>query len=293
MTKLIKICQYVTVAILLVVSTVVQASGATKPSDFVELKEISNPKEGGKPINYVISRPLPRTAAGKQMAMTDEPTLVVYFHDQGSSVQEPYKQPERAPLALSVVLTHRRPLGLVSVPAGKSWGIDKDFELISQCVNEALVVIPAREIVLMGQQMGAAVALNYAAAAPPEIKEKIIGVACARPVGDLAKLYEGSKLQNLQLKLRQAMGGVPLDQMQRYKERSFNSHINELGNVKVGAIVSVDDFIFPSEVQEQLVKSLKRKKIPVKVIELHGNMGEAGPMQWSQALDFCLFKGLK
>jgi|AGTN01.2.fsa_nt_gi hypothetical protein len=97
----------------------------------------------------------------------------------------------------------------------------------------------------------------------------------------------------MKFKLRQAMGGVPLDQMERYKERSFNTHINDLGNVKVGAIVSAEDPIFPTEVQEQLIKSLKRKKIPVKVIEMHSNSGEAGPLQWSQALDFCLFKGLK
>lgn len=292
-TKFIKICAYVSFAVLLVVSHTVHAFGATTASDFVQMKEIPNPtKEDGPPIHFAVSKPLPRTKTGKQL-VTDEPRLVVYIHDCDGTVKEPYDQSSGLSLALSVVLTNVKPLGLVSVPAGKKWGDKKDFDIISRCIQEALTVVPANEIVLMGQQMGASMALNYVAVAPPEIKEKIIGVVCLRGVGDLAKLYDETKVPKVKLQLRAAMGGVPLDQMQRYKERSCNSHLDELGKeIKVGFIQTTEDFVYPTELQEQLVKSLKRKGIPVKVIQSSG-AAPPPPLKWTQAIDFCLVKGLK
>lgn len=292
MTKITELLA-LSIALLVVVSNTVQVSGATAPPNLVETREIPNPK-GKNPFTYALSKPLARNKDGKRLAMGEEPRLVVYMHDQGSSIKEPYEQIGGGPpLALSVVLTHHKPMGFASVPSGNAWGDDKDYELISQCIQDALTIVPAKEIVLMGQQMGASMALNYATSAPEVIREKIIGVVCVRGIGDLAKLYEETKVVKLKNQLRLAMRGLPSVQMNRYREKSFNSHIDELGkDVKIAFIQSYEDPVFPTELQEQLAKSLRRKKISVKVIEI-GASDFAPPIKWAQGLDFCLFKGLK
>lgn len=291
-SKLKKICAHVAFAILLVVSNTVHTLAATSASDLVEIKQIQQ-EDGKPPISFAISKPLKRTKAGNQL-IPDEPRLVVYIHDCGGNVKEPYEQVDGPPLALSVVLTNLKPLGLVSVPAGSKWGTEKDFETITMIIEQALKVVPAKEIILMGQQMGASMAFYYAAVAPPEIKEKIIGIVCLRGVGDLVKLYDQTKFPKVKSQLRAAMGGLPDgEQLTRYKERGCNSHLDELPKeLKVGFIQTIEDLVYPTELQEQLVKSLRRKRIQVKVIETSGERPPQA-LKWTQAIDFCLVKGLK
>ena len=141
----------------------------------------------------------------------------------------------------------------------------------------------------MGTSMGGCVALNYAAQAPAEIKDKITGIVSVEGAGDLGQLYNMTKSPAVQVGLIGAFGGTPLQLPEIYAKKSLFANMASLpAHIKVAVVSARKDDIVPKDLQKDLVHKLEEKNIPAKLIEIDGGHRVPAAPVYQEALDFVL-----
>lgn len=240
------------------------ASTGTGLPDRVEVRNFVSHLDG---TEDQLAVRLPAWAGGPR-----EYTLVVYLHGMGSNIREPFVSPADVTIS-NAFETVDRSTALLSCSYRKeqAWGNDASFADITQNIRHVMYELPFKRIVIAGTSMGGCTALNYAVAAPPDIKEKLVGVICVEGAGDLALLYQHTTVEGIRVSMAAAFGGTPQQLPQVYNSKSFLHNLDKLpAGVKV-AIVSADqDTVVPAALQLDIVKQLQTKNLPVFHIPLHG-----------------------
>ncbi len=202
-------------------------------------------------------------------------TLVVYLHGMGSSYIEPFVSP--ADKSVASAITALDPNVVVISPSYRgtaSWGSDAAMLDITQNIREVMQEFPIKRIVLMGTSMGGCTVLSYAAEAPKDIRDKLVGIVSVESAGDLASLYKETKVAQVQDAMVQAFKGTPEQNPQAYAFKSVLSNLDKFPtNVHVAIISAKQDNIVPPDLQKQTLDALNARHIPVKLIEVDGGHG--------------------
>ncbi len=236
----------------------------------------------GVPDSFAVAPPFLQTS-------TNAVTLVVYLHGQSSTFLEPFETGEGKSLAEAITSRKTTVLLSCNYRAPASWGSDAAMSDITQNIREMCQEYPITKIVMMGTSMGGSVAPTYATIAPPDIKEKIVGVISVEGAGDLAALYHQSKMQSVQNAMIVSFAGTPEQKPEAYSSRSFLTHLNALPRgVKFAIVSATRDTVVPTNLQQEMLESLEKAHIPSKLIKLDIHH-EAPPIPtYSAALDFVL-----
>lgn len=202
-------------------------------------------------------------------------TLIVYLHGMGSNYLEPFVYPAEQSIADGITAAYKKVCFLsCNYRKDASWGNDEAVSDITQNIREVMQQYPFKQIVLMGTSMGGCTALNYAACAPADIKEKIKGIVSVEGAGDLNKLYKISKHPSIKPAMIVAFKGTPEQIPNVYHQKSFLNNLDRLpSGIKVAVISAKYDKIVPPELQRDIVTGLEAKHFPVKLVELEGGHG--------------------
>jgi Prolyl oligopeptidase family len=216
-------------------------------------------------------------------------TLVVYLHGQSSTFLEPFETGEGKCLAETVIGNSNTVLLSCNYRAPASWGNDAAISDITQNIREMCQEYPVTKMVIMGTSMGGSVAPTYAAIAPPDIKEKLVGVVSVEGSGNLGALYNQTKMTAVKNAMIISFGGPPEIRPEVYMAKSFLTHVNELPkSVKFAVVSASKDTVVPPSLQKEMVESLEKAGIQVKAIEV-GIHHEAPPIStYREALHFVL-----
>ncbi len=199
------------------------------------------------------------------LGLGDDSTLVVYLHGLSANWQQPFQFPWKHTYADTV--SHFRPgITFMSMQYGDSgkWIGEGGFEDITCGIKKILEKYPSDKIVLTGCSMGACSALSYPAAAPEEIRRKIVGVVAMYPAGDFVELHEKTATPVVKAALEQCFGGKPDDPdvKKRYLQMSPVSSIDKFPkSARVAVISASQDVTIPPSLQESLVEALKKGDI--------------------------------
>ncbi len=195
-------------------------------------------------------------------------TLIVYLHGMNSDYLEPFKYPKNKPLGPVLIDRFPDALLLACNYRGKaSFGNDVALADISQNIHQIMQQYPVKRIVLAGTSMGGMTVLNYAAVAPSDIQEKITGVVSIEGTGDLMKLYDSTKLEEIRSALVKAYGGTPKQVPQIYRDHSFIYNIHRLpSRIRVCVISSSRDTLVPPALQDDVIAALDQNHNPNKLI---------------------------
>ncbi|HEY9677355.1 MAG TPA: alpha/beta hydrolase fold domain-containing protein [Drouetiella sp.] len=236
----------------------------------------------GQPDSFAVSPPF-------ILAPTKAVTLVVYLHGQGSTYLEPFEQGDGPCIAEPIVKRPNTVLLSCNYRAPASWGSDAAISDITQNIREMSQEYPIDKIVMMGTSMGGSIAPTYATLAPPDIKDKIVGVVSVEGTGDLSALFHETKMQSVKNALMVAFGGTPETNPNAYAAKSFLTHIHELPKgVKFVVVSASKDSVVPRPLQNRMVETLQSSQIPCRMIELDIHH-EAPPVDvYDTALGFVL-----
>ena len=197
-------------------------------------------------------------------------TLIVYLHGMNSDCLEPFKYPNNKPFG--PVLIDRFPTALIlscNYRGKASFGNDRALADISQNIHQIMQQYPIKKIVLAGTSMGGMTVLNYAAIAPSDIQDRVSGVVSIEGTGDLLKLYDATKLEDIRQALVTAYGGTPKQVPQIYKDHSFIYNIQRLpSRIRVAVVSSSRDTLVPPNLQDDVVSALEKNHNQVKLIRL-------------------------
>lgn len=219
-----------------------------------------------------------------------EYTLLVYLHGMGSNYMEPFLIPAQTSIAGRLTSAYPR-LGLVSCSYRKeaSWGNDVAVQDIIQNIREVASEYPFKKIVLMGTSMGGCVCLNFAATAPPDIKEKIVGAVCVEGAGDLKELFYSTSTDALRPAMMIAYGGSPKEIPHVYKEKSFLSHLDKLNSTsRIYVISARQDKVVPPEFQRQICQELSKRSISNQLQELDQSHEAPAADEYLKGLEYVL-----
>jgi predicted esterase len=217
-------------------------------------------------------------------------TLVVYLHGMGSTYLEPFVKHSGDTVADTITKSDATIVFISPNCRGEAaWGGDAELSDITQNIREIVQQYPIQKIIIIGCSMGGCVALNYAACAPQDIKEKLAGIVSIESSGDLMSLFQKSKHPNIKYAMIQAFGGTPEQVPLAYAKRSFIANAKQLPTTTRVAIVSADkDVIVPPEFQSQLVSVLEANHVPVKLITTDTPHGLPSAEVLATALNYVL-----
>jgi dienelactone hydrolase len=197
-------------------------------------------------------------------------TLIVYLHGMNGDYLEPFEMPKGKPMG--PVLIEHCPNALIlscNYRGRASFGNNAALADISQNIHQIMEMYPIQKIVLVGTSMGGMTVLNYAAAAPPDIQNKISGIVSIEGTGDLAKLYDVTKEPSIKDALVKSFGGTPKQVPQVYRNHSFIYNKSRLPQrVRVAIVSSNRDQLVPPELQNDVVQALNSNRNPNKLIQL-------------------------
>ncbi len=221
-------------------------------------------------------------------------TLLVYFHGLGQDYKEPFSVAVGTATMADAIMMEEAGVAILSCNYGAaSWGKASARNDISKNIRDVLQAYPAFRIVLFGTSMGAGTAINYAALAPEDIKEKITGVLAVYPCGDLQALITKSNNPAVKPSLMAALGDPKIDD-KAWVDASFLNNIKELSpKVKVAILSSIDDTTVPPEFQKAAVKALKKNGNKVKLINVEGNHAVPPRTPLLSGLSYALHPGIK
>jgi predicted alpha/beta-fold hydrolase len=222
-------------------------------------------------------------------------TLVVYFHGLGQDFKEPFSVLlGNTSTICDSIMMEEASVALLSCNYGTaSWGKPAALNDISKNIRDVLQAYPAFRIVVYGTSMGGGTAINYAALAPDDIKEKITGVLAVYPCGDLRALRDKSTNPAVKPSLMAALGNPDVDD-KLWEETSCLNNIKNIDKkVKVAVITSKDDTTVPPEFQKSIVKALKKNGNKVKYIIVEGNHAIPPKTPLLSGLSFALHPGIK
>ncbi len=239
-------------------------------------------KFDGLPDSFAVSPPF-------LLMPTKAVTLVVYLHGQNSTYFEPFETGLGKCLAETIVGRENTVLLSCNYRPPASWGNDAAISDITQNVREMCQEYPVTKIVMMGTSMGGSIAPTFASIAPPDIKDKIVGVVSVEGAGDLANLFNQTTTQTVKNAMMTTFGGTPETQPLAYAAKSFLTHIGELPKgVRFAVVSATHDKVVPPPLQKEMVEALDKANIPNKLIEIDKHH-EPPPVEvYGQALDFVL-----
>lgn len=217
-------------------------------------------------------------------------TLVLYLHGMGSNYMEPFVTPSDQTIAAAITRDIPR-VGLLSCSYRNdaSWGSDAALADIVQNTRQILQEYPFKSIVVMGTSMGGCVALNFAATAPEDIKQKIIGVVSMESAGDLPELFKTTSHRDIRPAMMIAFGGAPDQIPDVYRRKSFLNNIAGLTQgAKVYVLSARGDRIVPPELQRKVVDELEKRSVPVKYQEIDGQHSAPAAHFYAEGLNFVL-----
>lgn len=221
-------------------------------------------------------------------------TLLVYFHGLGQDYKEPFSVQVGSATMADAIMMEEASVAILSCNYGTaSWGKAAALNDISKNIRDVLQAYPAFRIVLFGTSMGGGTAINYAALAPDDIKEKITGVLAVYPCGDLRALTSKSNNPAVKPSLMAALGNPDADE-KPWIEASCLNNIKDINKkVKVAVLTSSGDTTVPPEFQKSIVKALKKNGNKVKWITVDGNHGVPPRTPLLSGLSFALHPGIK
>lgn len=200
-------------------------------------------------------------------------TLIVYFHGMGSNFMQPFVMP--ADVSASTAFENVDPNTCIlscNYRKESSWGNDAAVSDINQNIRHIMQEMPCKNIVLAGGSMGACTALGYAAQAPADVREKLVGIMVFQGSGDLSAVYKQTSLEAIRICMKKSFGGSPEEVPDVYRKKSLIHNIDKLPPHLRIAIVSTDaDPIIPSALQFDVADKLLEKHFAVKHIRLHGD----------------------
>ncbi len=236
----------------------------------------------GIPDSFAVSPPF-------LLMPTKAVTLVVYLHGQNSTYFEPFETGQGKCLAETIVGRENTVLLSCNYRPPASWGNDAAISDITQNVREMSQEYPVTKIVIMGTSMGGSIAPTYASIAPPDIREKIVGVVSVEGAGNLANLFSQTTMQSVKTAMITTFGGTPETQPLAYAAKSFLTHIDQLPKgVRFAVVSATKDQVVPPPLQKEMVDALEKANISHKLIEVDRHH-EPPPIDvYGHALDFVL-----
>lgn len=207
--------------------------------------------------------------------------LLVYLHGMGSNHLEPFVTPGGQSLAETLSRSNTR-LAILSPSYRKesSWGNDLAISDLVQNIRELMQEYPFKSIVLMGTSMGGCVSLNFAATAPEDIKNKIIGVACIEGAGDLKELFYRTKTDAVRQAMMIAFGGDPKSAARIFEHKSFLTNLDKLSSkCRIYVLSAKNDRVVPPDLQKSLFNSLNSRSIVSRLDEIDASH-EAPPVDY-------------
>lgn len=226
------------------------------------------------------------------IAGTKEYPLVVYLHGMGSNYLEPFVTPNEQTIADAI--SRKDPsVGILSCNYRKdaSWGSDAAYSDIAQNIRLVQQEFPFNKIVLVGTSMGACTALTFAATAPKDIQEKIVGVVAMEGAGDLAKLYYETSHKGIAPAMICAFGGRPDMIPDVYKRKSFLFNLQSVPpGMRFYLLGAKQDRIVPYSFQEEIQRQLEETKHVVKLEGIEGQHGVPPVAEYVKGVDFVLSK---
>lgn len=215
-------------------------------------------------------------------------TLFVYLHGMNGDYLEPFEMPKAKPMGPVLIDHYPNALILSCNYRGRaSFGNDAALADISQNIRQIAEQYPIQKIILVGTSMGGMTVLNYAAAAPPDIQNKIAGIVSIEGTGDLAKLYEVTKEPTIKIALVKALGGTPSQIPQVYRNHSFIYNKSRLPQrVRVAIVSSNRDQLVPPELQHDVIDALNSNRNPNKLIQIDSPHVFVPDNTVIQAIDF-------
>lgn len=266
----------ITILVLSLIQTPVISSGLAQPIKIPIISHIVGKED------YSLLVPPQRTTKEGML-------LFVYLHGLANDCHEPFNVPPFHPIVDSVVKKYPRSLFLSAGYGEASWGDESSLEEITNNIREISKRFTVRQIIMIGSSMGGGVALTYAARAPRDIKEKIVGVVAFSPAGDTKVMYDLSKHYLIKPSMVTAFGGTPAQVPQSYRKASFLYNLSTVDPALRVCIVSIKrDAIHPEILQEQIVSVLKNKNIPVVWFQVRDNQPMPPIKPYMQGLSFIL-----
>jgi pimeloyl-ACP methyl ester carboxylesterase len=236
----------------------------------------------GTDDSYAIA--IPSSAAGQ------DSTLLVFLHGLGQDFTEPFKVPPGLTIAQGLVKEFPN-LAILSCNYGRtpSWGTKAAREDITNNIHAVIESHPVKKIVLAGDSMGACSALVYACSAPKDIAEKIVGIVAAYPSADLEELHKTTEAPLVKSSMETALGKKPSEDAAVYRQNSLESNLPFFPrHIKVGIISASENTVFPAKLQTDVARLLKNRDVPVKMIQIEGNLQTPPVKSMVEAMQFVL-----
>jgi dienelactone hydrolase len=217
--------------------------------------------------------------------------LLVYLHGMGSNYMEPFMYPTKENTMAAGFAKRWPKLCLLSCSYRQqaAWGNDKAMADISQNIREVMQQFPINKIVIGGTSMGGGSALTYAIEAPPDIKEKIVGVVSVEGTGDLAELYNTTHSPQVKSAIAKAFGATPDENKELYARKSFVRNIDKLApKTRVAVVSALQDDVVPTALQTKIVDALKEAHRPFHYITVNTPHAVPSVDVYIEALAFAL-----
>jgi pimeloyl-ACP methyl ester carboxylesterase len=215
---------------------------------------------------------------------------VLYFHGVTDDYTEPFKLPAGDTIADNIQKEFPA-LALLSCNYGKkpSWGTRAARIDITHNIQDFMQAHPVDKIILVGSAMGASTSLNYAACAPKNLREKIIGVVVFSPVDDLSRLYKLTAAPWLKESLKKAFDGTPEEHASEYFNNSLEANVPLFpAKAKVFIVTPLQDTVFPTTLQRRVARTLRNRDVDVKVAEVEGDFQLPSNKNLIEGLKFVL-----
>jgi len=203
----------------------------------------------------------------KESFPVNRSVLIVYLHGLFASCEQAFEIPNKYPFAFAATDAFPN-AAFLSCDYGSpgSWCSNADYNDITSSIEEISKSFPFSRIVITGTSMGGCTALSYAATAPEDIRNKIIGVLAIYAAGDLTHLYEETKSVEVRQSLETAFHGTPKISQDQYLKTSCIANLPTFPHqTKVYLISALKDKIIPAKLQNELFEQLKATTIPVRI----------------------------
>lgn len=222
---------------------------------------------------------------------SNEPTiLIVYLHGMGSNLLEPFMFPNDISVADAIGKAYPK-FVFISCSYGReaSWGIDSALRDITSNIDEISHDYNVEKIILVGSSMGGCTVLTYAATAPEEIKNKLIGVLSVESAGDLRELYYNTGYAEVQPSMEKAFRGSPKEHPEIYRRKSFLRNIPLLDpKLRIFLVTAHQDTTVPPHMQTELYNALRLRHFQVKLKDIEGAHGVPPAINYVEGLGYIL-----
>lgn len=199
-------------------------------------------------------------------------TLIVYLHSLSGDFNEPFKSDAESSLANSLLKEYPAASFLsFNYGTSPSWGNAAARVDITNGLHSVINELNIKTIIFVGVSMGASTALTYAATAPADIKNKIVGIVAVSPCANLEDLYKQTGSPEIKASLESILGAGTQSPLIAYQQNSLDTCVAFLPTtIKVGIISATEDKGVPIELQKDVARDLSNRNINVRSYEIEG-----------------------